>query len=446
MANIIKYTTQNLSATLAGLANGNHATSYTFGFTDAGLVWGGANQYKTGTALTYSAQLPIYVTPLTTGGTVSSSTYTLQAYATFSSTGLKSNIASQTVELRQHAMPAITSVPKTALWVGESVQMSYSFAYTPYNTETKFSSTDDTANLSCTQLNNTYTILASSVASATVPQGSASVKATAQDPVHYVSNSVTINAYVPVSNIVFNVNGTPYKGASTQPSHEITVMKGATVRIQAYYEASYNSNSANTTSLAFNSYFSGISINSDAAKLTTYGAGDKTTLVSDYAKGSYTVNLQLAASGGTSGFEFNKINGVSTIKMQTTTGTPTSAAAGQPNALINLINFITISVVTNFTIDLSMKEGINPGDKTTVTFSGGVGNARLVELVNSTDKNASVLATFDAGAGKSLVNGTFEAVIPSNIAAGTFYVRVTPENGDAQYEPIQVKHVTLTLS
>lgn len=448
MANIIKYTTQSLSATLAGLANGNHATSYTFGFTDATLVWGGSNQYKTGTALTYSANLPMYLTPSTKGGTVSSSTYTLQAYASFSSTGLKSNIAEQTVEIRQHAIPQITSVPKNALWVGESMQISYSFAYTPYNTATKFSASGC---LFGTQSDNKYTVLAD-LSDKLTGNSSGTVKATAQDPVGYLAEPVQINTYSPVSNIVFGINSAYYNSASTQPSHQITVMKGADVFVLTYYTASYNSNELDPLSVAYNSYFSGISIVSDATRLTAYSYNDseRSTVVSESAKGSYTVNLKLSNNGvpdeNRAGLHFYKINGTSTIKIQTTTGTPTTATSGQPNALTKLINFITISVATGFEINFSMKDGINPGDKTTVTFSGGVGTAKTVELVNSKNTTATVLATFADGAGKSLENGTFEAVIPSTVEDGTWYIKVTPENGEAQYKEIVVKHVTLTLS
>lgn len=445
MANIIKYTTQSLSATLAGLANGNHATSYTFGFGDAGIVWGDSTQYKEVHKLTYTAQLPTYLTPSTTGGSVSSSTYTVYAYATFESTGLNSNIAQQIVEIRQHAIPEITSVPKTALWVGDSVEISYTFAYTPFNTDTKFSSTNDTGVLSCTQSDNKYNIVASAVSSSNISHGTASVKATAQDPVGHVSDSVSIDTFVPVSNVVFKINDSYYSSASTQPSHQITVMQGADVFISAYYEGTYNSETGPTKCLAYNSYFSGVEINSDAKTLTTYSYGEESTVVSDSATGSYTVDLNLSNSITGSGFEFKKVKGASTIKIETTTGTPTTATLGAPNALSTLINFITIAVVTNFEITLSMTE-INPGDKTTVTFSGGVGNAKSVELVNSDQEGAEVLATFDAGAGKSLVDGTFEAVIPSSIADGSWFIRVTPENGAPQHEPIRVKHVTLTLS
>ena len=222
-------------------------------------------------------------------------------------------------------------------------------------------------------------------------------------------------------------------------------MQGADVFISAYYEGTYNSETGPTKCLAYNSYFSGVEINSDAKTLTTYSYGEESTVVSDSATGSYTVDLNLSNSITGSGFEFKKVKGASTIKIETTTGTPTTATLGAPNALSTLINFITIAVVTNFEITLSMTE-INPGDKTVVTFSGGVGNAKSVELVNSDQEGAEVLATFDAGAGKSLVDGTFEAVIPSSIADGSWFIRVTPENGAPQHEPIRVKHVTLTLS
>ena len=120
MSNIVKYTTDTLTATISGLANGHYASSYVFYCEDPFLCLGchgdiTEHDFINGEKITYISsntnnftfQLPSYLLVNDDENqsyytTYTSHPYTFSSYVLFN-TGLKSNIASSEVEIRQHA-------------------------------------------------------------------------------------------------------------------------------------------------------------------------------------------------------------------------------------------------------------------------------------------------------------------------------------------------------
>lgn len=415
MADIIKYTTQSLSGTVGTLQTGNHFSYASFGSNaDAVLKWKITNAGNGVT--TYTQTLPSSITAITGTYTATVNTY---AYFAYNSTYTVSNVATKTVEIRQHNEPVV-SASSNAIWVGETDTITYTVTSNAFNkgvtvsvpSTTYGSFPSNTSSVTATPA--VFTALGSTNRSTT---GSPVIfTATSADPVGTASTK-TVVTYQPITAIKLASNSTGANQITT-----LTINSGGSAVCYVAADAgTYTNTIARTYIQGKSSIIGTVKINNTTLTST---ASDNITIAK--STGTFTtVTLDNVTAGGT-------------VTFDTVVGPAGDATTSCYTKVTKTLTITVESIALAFYSDAACTKtmsSINPGDYFYAKVTGGSGNGTF-SCTGGTVSTTSV--SLSGGVTKVLVNS--DAANNSNVT-----VTITPTNGTAASKNMSVKHITLTL-
>lgn len=545
MSNIVKYTTDTLTATISGLANGHHASSYVFYCEDPFLCLGchsdiTEHDFINGEKITYISsntnnftfQLPSYLLvndnenagyytdtyypdtyypdtyypgtyypdtyyPDTYYTTYSSHPYTFSSYVLFN-TGLKSNIASSEVEIRQHASPQlyIYSYDKSYyyknsgkynysvdMWLLSRIECFYTFdnnkhKVSPYNSDIYIDYTADSETngfLSISNIPNSnddsyFTIYASS--NAYIKEGIdittyIELISNDSDCPQYIKQNSKETCYLRLLNGITSIVLEPYYDDNTEvsldeySSYLINVNSGASLKIGAFCDT--NKSYGNLYNNYIASYIETLSHNNNTKMYYECEFGDSSYyLYYDFLKDFMDVEIIPIGTKNSQGvFNLSHIVGDTTISLQTSPGAPNTFTESwgveiTTNSYCWIGKEVRISVKSPHLI--TSVQQINPGDKLTLAIDDGVGHVKEIKLIRYSDKKETIfngdnmLMKYDPNNPSA---NTKELVIPSDILRTDsngnaimerFYVEVTPFNGYPIKTLINIVPIIIDLS
>ena len=398
---IVKYTGQQIKASLGNLSNGHHL-AYTY-------VKASVNNYITGLTTEFKGFTGYNTDYLSIPNVISesSSNVTITAYPQWDNSYSGAS-CTNTVEVRQAT--TFTKTGNTELWVGGSATMSYTLTNNPYDKGVGISVNEGAVSASskpATTATNSLTVTAKKSGTSSVSFAPNTTKGAAS------GGSTTVTVRQPISAI--NVDKT-----------SANVNSGGSVTIKIAVSAT-NANDSNATNNIYRPVvyhsFSGTATgsNSTGAALTV-------------AKGT-TPTTALTLSNITAG---------GTITLSASAGAVTTNNAAVPTGVtvkktINItLKTIAIDLYSDSGCTTTKKDEINAGDYFYIKITGGSGTNGTLSCET---KNINIIIEKTNISDNS---GTSKVTVGSDVT-GSFKLKFTPSNGSAVSKTITIIAPTLIL-
>lgn len=420
MADLIKYTSQSLTGSVGTLQTGHHLSYCSFGTNaDNIMKWKKTNAGNGVT--TYTATLPS-----TISGTSYEAIVSAYAYFAYNNTYTVSNVATKTVEVRQHNTPTL-AVAKTAAWVGENVAVTYTVTANAYNKAvTVTASTISYGSFPSGSSTATSSPATFSVTQAMAVTGSVTTfTAKAADPLQKTS-SKTLTAYQPITEL------TTFSDTQ-KPFESLTVNSGGSINCYVAAEAgSYTDIIARTGISVAYTFTGGLSVDG----MTSSGVSQETI-----PGVSGSVDYVGITRGGTGSLvKMTNVTTGGTVTFRTFAGEASNSNTSSLTQVTKQFTINIASIVISFYSDAACTKAmtaVNPGDYFYAKITGGSGTGTIA--VTGGTSTVTTGANLNGGIAKISVSST--AANNSNVT-----VKVTPTNGSAVSKSMTVKHITLTLS
>lgn len=422
MADLIKYTSQSLTGTVGTLQTGHHLSYCSFGTNADGIMkWSKPNA---GAGITtYTATLPS-----TISGTTYTATVSAYAYFAYNNTYTVSNVATKTVEVRQHNTPTL-AVAKTAAWVGENVAVTYTVTSNAYNKAVTVTASSTTygsfpsSSSTATSSPATFSVTAAGA----VTGGVTTFTAKATDPLQKTS-SKTLTAYQPITELTTLSD-------TQKPFESLTVNSGGSINCYVAAGAgTYTDIIARTGISVTYTFTGGFAVNG----LSTTGSTGATV---DVPGVSGNVDYVGITRGGTGSLvKMTNVTTGGTVTFKTFAGEASNINTSSLTQVTKQFTINIANIVVGFYSDAACTKAmtaVNPGDYFYAKITGGSGTGTIA--VTGGTSTVTTGANLNGGIAKISVNSA--AANNSNVT-----VTVTPANGSVVSKSMSVKHITLTIS